>query len=100
MEKQERKREDVCDEPAWVQMVVGRGQRTNSNQLFRFLYHNHFEPLSDLSRFLPAAEGYSDATPANFDPRASKVNPLCPVTGRLRDDGRVGVVDARESRQR
>ena len=52
--------------------------------------------LFDLSRFLPAAEGRFDATQANLNPCDPKVNSVRLVTGGLRDDGRVGVVHARE----
>lgn len=46
---------------------------------------------------LPAASVIisSNVIQINLDPRASKVNTLGVVAGRLRDDGRVGVVDRR-----
>ena len=58
--------------------------------------------ISPRSITLPAgrAEGRFDAAKTNLNPRDPKVNSLRLITGGLRDDGRVGVVHAGESRQR
>ena len=56
-----------------------------------------FIPHEQLSSIFTLPCGRFDATQANLNPCDPKVNSVRLITGGLRDDGRVGVVHARES---